>query len=761
MNKAITQGLVLMPPTFAAGLNLWSREDGLPGQGSYQGQSNAAFVPNDQDFAGCLELQKTTATQKLRCFQQIPIQPGLYLRVTARVKAISGALPSVRIAAYAANGSGGNVVTADQQGPSLVLTGYGSVFTVTAIIGSGNRTGVDMIWGTAPAYGHFGLDLTGASGGLVRIDDITIEDVTDVFHADMFDWVDVRDYGAIGDGVTDDSAAFDAADTAAAGKTVVVSPGTYAIANHLTFDNPVKFEGTLIMPTDKRLACTRDYNLETYAAAFGSELAGFRKALQALFFFTDHVELDLKGRRVELTEPIDVAALTGLTNFAQRRVISNGQITAQDGPAWANITATATATYNASQPLQLSAVTNIAAVPVGARVTGTGVGREVYVTSKNISAGTLELSRPLFLAGTRSFTFTRHQFMLDFSGFDLNSKFELNNIEFLFNGVASCINLGKTGSVFRMFDCTINRPKDKGITSIGRGCQDMQLDNNQFISNEQNLRVQDRTTMVFNANANDLKIRNNRASRFGTFGVLAGTTNILIGNHFFGGDDETVGVRRAGLILTLPNSATLFTGNYIDNCFVELTNEHDPSPDYASEFTFGGLTVTGNIFIAGNCGPSFSFLVITPRGTGHSIARLTVSGNVFRLFGSTIDRVERVDGSFATFNAASFRNVVFSNNSFNGVTQATASPILIEHNQNTESNTWVVNAAGYLPFGGRARNVEGIVAEGAITNSGGAAQYVMPYALTEQSTNGQSVHLKWPSAVKGRAQVTIRCDNPL
>ncbi len=761
MNKAITQGLVLMPPTFAAGLNLWSREDGLPGQGSYQGQSNAAFVPNDQDFAGCLELQKITATQKLRCFQQIPIQPGLYLRVTARVKAISGALPSVRIAAFAANGSGANVTTADQQGPLIGLTAYGTVVTVSAIIGSGNRAGVDMIWGTAPAYGHFGLDLTGASGGVVRIDDITVEDVTDVFHADMFDWVDVRDYGAIGDGVTDDTAAFDAADTAAAGKTVIVSPGSYAIANHLTFDNPVKFEGTLIMPADKRLACTRDYNLETYTAAFGNELTGFRKALQALFFFTDHVELDLKGRRVELTAPIDVAALTGLTSFAQRRVISNGQITVTDGPAWATVTATATGTFNVAQPLQLSAVTNIAAIPVGSRISGTGVGREVYVTSKNVSAGTLELSRPLFLAGTRSFTFNRFQHMLDFSGFDLNSKFELNNIEFLCNGVASCINLAKTGSVFRVFNCTINRPKDKGITSIGRGCQDMQLDNNQFISNEQSLRVQDRISTAFNANANDLKVRNNRASRFGTFAVMAGTTNILSGNHFFGGDDEVVGVRRAGLILTLPNAATFLTGNYIDNCFVELTNEHDPAPDYASEFTFGGLTMTGNIFIAGNCAPSFSFLVITPRGTGHSIAGLAVTGNVFRLFGSTIDRVEKVDSSFATFNAASFRNVVFSNNSFNGVTQATASPILIEHNQNTESNTWVVNAAGYLPFGGRARNVAGLVAEGAITTSAGIPQYVMPYTLTEQSTNGQSVHLKWPSAVKGRAQVTIRCDNPL
>ncbi len=105
MNKAITDGLVLMPPPFAAGLGLWSRENGIAGSGSYLGQANAAFVPADQDFGGCLELQKTQAVQKLRCFQQIPFQPGMYLRVTARVKAVSGALPSVRIAGYAVNGA--------------------------------------------------------------------------------------------------------------------------------------------------------------------------------------------------------------------------------------------------------------------------------------------------------------------------------------------------------------------------------------------------------------------------------------------------------------------------------------------------------------------------------------------------------------------------------------------------------------------------------------------------------------------------------
>lgn len=761
MNKAITQGLVLMPPTFAAGLNLWSREDGLPGQGSYQAQSNAAFVPNDQDFAGCLELQKTTATQKLRCFQQIPIQPGLYLRVTARVKAISGALPSVRIAAFAANSSGGNVGAADQQGPLVPLTSYGNVVTISAIIGSGNRAGVDMIWGTAPAYGHFGLDLTGPSGGVVRIDDIIIEDVTNVFHSDMFDWIDVRDYGAVGNGVTDDRAAFEAADTAAAGRTVVVSPGTYFIGGNLTFDNPVKFEGTLIMAEASRLACTRDYNLATYSAAFGNELAGFRKALQALFFFTDHVELDLNGRRVELTEPIDVAALTGLTFFAQRRVVSCGQIIAQEGPAWATETVTATATFSAANPTVLTGVSNIAAIPVGARISGTGVGREVYVTSKNVSAGTVTISNAFFSPGTRTLTFSRFKYMLDFSGFEQNSKFELNNIEFMCNGVASCINLAVTGSVFRLTNCVINRPMDKGITSIGTGCQDLHIDDCQFISNEQSLLVQDRKTTVFNANANDIKIRNNRASRFGCFGVFAGSGGVFVGNHFFGGDDTAAGVRRAGLVMTLPNSKTFLTGNYIDNCFIELTNEHDPLPNFDVEFTFGGLTLTGNVFTVARVTPNFSFLVITPRGTGHSIAGLAVTSNVFRSLEGAIDRVEKVDTSFASFNTATYRNVVFGNNAFNGVSQATASPILIEHNQNTESNTWVVNAGGFLPFGGRARNVQGIVAEGAITNSSGALQYVMPYVFTEQSTNGQSVHLKWPSAVKGRAQVTIRCDNPL
>lgn len=762
MNKAITQGLVLMPPAFSAGLSLWSREDGRPGQGSYDAQPNAAYVPSDQDFAGCLELQKTAATQKLRCFQQIPFQPGLYLRVTARVKAISGALPSVRIAAWAGSSSGANVTVADQIGPSVALTSYGSVVTVSAIIGSGNRQGVDMIWGTAPVYGHFGLDLTGANGGVVRIDDITIEDVTAIFHAEMFDFVDVRDYGAVGDGITDDRAAFDAADTAAAGKTVVVSPGNYYIATHLTFENLVEFQGTITMPENQRLTLTRNYNLDSYSAAFGGELIGFRKALQALFFYTDHVSLDLNGRRVELVEPIDVAALTGLSTYAQRRIITHGQLVTTPGPAWDTQSVTAIATYSTALPARLTAVANIASIPVGARVSGTGVGREVYVTSKNVAASTLELSQPLVGgSGTRSYTFDRYRYMLDFSGFSDLAKFEVTNIEFLCGGIASAINLAPAGLSFRLTNCVVNKPKDRGVTSSGRGCQDLQIEGCQFLSNESAIAAQNRTSIVFNVNANDSKTRNNRIVHFAHFGILAGTGHMFLGNHFFLGDGETAGIRRAGLVFTKPNSNVFITGNYIDNCFIELSNEHDDSPTYASQYSFGGITITGNLFIASDVAPWFRWLVVTPRGTGHFLNGLTVTSNVFRVVGASIDRVEMADTSFAALNYQSFRNVTFAHNTFHGVSQPTISPLLIEHVQNTAADTWVVDGAAYLPFGARARNVTSVMPEGAVTNASNAAQFVQPYALPGQGVAGAQVHLKWPAAVKGRAHVVLRCDNPV
>jgi len=73
MNKAITDGLVFMPPEFSTGLTVWSSEDGTVGSATYDGDPNASLVAADADFGGCLELLKTNSTQKLRYMGQTTI----------------------------------------------------------------------------------------------------------------------------------------------------------------------------------------------------------------------------------------------------------------------------------------------------------------------------------------------------------------------------------------------------------------------------------------------------------------------------------------------------------------------------------------------------------------------------------------------------------------------------------------------------------------------------------------------------------------
>ncbi|MGC5198666.1 hypothetical protein, partial [Aphanothece microscopica] len=134
--------------------------------------------------------------------------------------------------------------------------------------------------------------------------------------------------------------------------------------------------------------------------------------------------------------------------------------------------------------------------------------------------------------------------------------------------------------------------------------------------------------------------------------------------------------------------------------------------------------------------------------------------NVFRTVNTNIDRIEGVDATQAGLDFARFRNIVVEANTFNGITQITQSPVTVEHAQNTASNTWVINAAAFLPFGSRARNVQSIVAEGAITTAGGAAVGEMPWVQVEQGAGGTLAHLRWSQALRGQVKVTLRCDNP-
>lgn len=753
-------GTDLSPKAFKDGLNHWSIGDGTPGSQTYDAVDSAAFVPSDGQFDGCLELQKIHATQKLRYTTRTPVQKETYIRVRTRLKCVTGNLPAARIAAYAIRSNGSHVSEVTQFGSSTAIKKHGRIYEISAIIGPGLRDGVDMVWGSEPDYGHFGLDLTGANGGIIRIDDFEIEDVTHLFHPDTFNVVDLRDYGGVGDGTTDNYNAFVNADRAADGRVLLVPQGTYYVGQGLSLASPVQFRGTLSMPDHAPLVLNHFYSIQPYLDAFNDGELALKKALQALMNGGAHESLDLCGKSISIREPLNVHATMATANdFLQRRVVRNGKIYVAGDEAWENDVVQSRATYSLAFQSKLTAVSKISSIRVGSLVEGQGVGREVYVTSVNISRKEITLSAPLHDAeGTQNFTFTRFKYLIDFSGFTRVSKFVFQNIEFQCDSKASGIMLAPSGYLFHAKDCFFNRPKNRGITSIGTGCQGMLVDQCKFQSSEGGEKAQDRITVALNVNANDAKLRENWCSYFRSFAILSGSNNLVSGNHFYQGDGEPNGIRTAGIALTKPNTASTIVGNYIDNCFIEWTNEHEPDPIYSSGFGFSALSISDNVFLSGNVAPWFAYIVVKPFGERHGVSHLTVNNNNFRSINGAIDRVERIDTTFADIDRTKLRNIQFLGNNFNNVSDVTENPALVHHSQNSRSSVWNVNVADYLPFGGFAQYVDSIVAHGPIQNSSGAPRYTMPYTETEKGSSKGQVNLRWSESVRGKVRITVRCD---
>ncbi|MSU88052.1 right-handed parallel beta-helix repeat-containing protein [Rhodobacteraceae bacterium 2CG4] len=762
MNKAITEGLNLMPPAFVDGLDVWSSGDGTPGTTAYDTDTAGTLYSADPDFGTCLELIKTTSPQRLRYMGETPILPGCYLEVSARVKWVSGPAPQVRIAGYAGNATGGRVGGVPEEATPITLTDPNRVYTVRAIVGSGQRTGVDLVWGINPVYGHFGIDLMGSNGAVIRVESISVEDRTSVFHRKLLDLVDVIDFGAKGDGITDDAAAFETADAAADGRVLVVPAGTYYLNKNVTLLSPVRFEGTVSMPEDKRLVLRANFDLPSYAEAFGDETLGLKKGLQALFNFSDHEAFDLGGRRVDLTEPIDVHKAVGNVNvMTNRRVLRNGALQAEDTGAWDPEVVTGTATYSPSEPLKLKGLTNIGAIKVGALVEGFGVGREVYVRARNETTGELTLSLPLARASaSQSYTFTRYKYMLDFSGFNTIKRFSIESMQFFGAGRGCGVMLSDDGTWWGFRDCWFEQV-EHGISSVGGACQGISIDQCEFQSGDSASPIPSRRSVAFNTNSNDAKIRNNRCINYRHFGVMSGSGNLILGNHFWQADLQAEGEKTAGIVLTDKRSKTTVTGNYFDTQFIEITNEHQADASNSGGEAFGRISIVGNIFTATEVPAWFSFIKLTPLGNGHRLDGFNVFGNTFQLFGgSQIDRADQLDTSLGSIDHSRTVDVVWDGNSYAFVSTKTQSPALILADQSSASSSWAVNTGGKLPFGGRALGVDGVVPHGQVVTSGGGAHHDMPWVETEQGSQKDRVDLRWSTSVRGKVQVRVRVDQP-
>lgn len=632
---AAAEGLTLSPPSFAEGLDIWSRGEGRPGSASYEGGADARIV-EDPDFGPCLELDKTAPVQRLRHMGETPILPGRYLRVTFRAKAVAGPLPGLRVAGWAGTASSAPAQVRAACGAAIVPAEHGAVVEASAIVGTGMRLGVEMPWGVEAVYGHLGLDLTGPVGGTVRIADLRIEDVTHLFLRERTDLVDVRDYGALGDGVSDDAQAFEAADRAARGRTLLVPEGVHRIGRDLVLGSRVRFVGTVTMAEAHRLVLLRNFDLASYAGALGGELAGVRKALQALLGAGAPEVLDLCARRIVLDRPLDLARIAGLRIAEGRREIRNGSFVCRPGPVWAPEAVSSKARHSAKAPAVLSDLSAQVAVPAGALAEGGGIGREVFVAATEPERGMLRLSRPPWGAAARgSYTFRRFRYAIDLSGFERLSGLTLDGVTVECGGVASAVLLPSDGAEFAARDCRFVGIGHRGISSPGTGCRELGIERCTF-------RSEGPGAVGLSANCGGAVIRDSRFEGTQIGAILRGSGHRVIGNRFA----ARAGGHALGVVFAEAGTGSLVQGNRFENAIVEWTNEHDPAPDHRAGWSFTGLTVTGNVFFADDA-PEAGWIVVRPHGTGHFLGGLSVVGNGFSARSGPACPVQGVDASIA------------------------------------------------------------------------------------------------------------------
>lgn len=191
-----------------------------------------------------------------------------------------------------------------------------------------------------------------------------------------------------------------------------------------------------------------------------------------------------------------------------------------------------------------------------------------------------------------------------------------------------------------------------------------------------------------------------------------------------------------------------------------MSNEHDATPDFNSELAFGGLTITGNVFTASDVAPWFSWIVVKPYGTGHYLHGLNISGNVFRALNGNIERVDRVDETYASLDMNKSRNVTVQGNTFSLVDEPIFNPLSFKHTEESDSSSWVVKTDSKLPFGGMTRSIAGIVPDGKILRSSNTHVTEFPYASLKQGSNQDELRVKWSQACRGTVHISVRMDTP-
>ncbi len=557
--------------------------------------------------------------------------------------------------------------------------------------------------------------------------------------------VDVRTFGAIGDGTADDSLAFERAAAAAGPAGIVVPAGTFRLSRDVVFEVPVRLLGTISQPAGRHAVFLRNLDYSSYCAAFG-EREALGRALRALFAVAGAASLDLEGRTLVLSRPLDVARAAGTRRSAGRKGVRNGTFAVAPGPAWEPETIRARARFDPTGPAELRDVAPGARIAPGALVSGPGLGRAVHVRDRDVEGRTVGLCLPGWGdAEIARYEFRRYRYALDFSGFDDLPDVALEDVRLDLGGAAGGILLPERHRRFRGIRLVVEAPAGQGLSGLGRGTSGLDLDQCRF-------EAAGAEAVALASGGASVRLRGCVFDGFETAAILSGRGHLVSGCRFVGGGG---GGRSTGLCLTRREPRCQVVGNAFDGCGIRWSDEHESRFDAGRKAGFGGLGLLGNSFEATDAAEHESWLTIRAHRRTQPIRDLAVIGNTFAAIGGRSDRVERVCASGARLDLTRMRRIDWHGNTCRGVLVPAANPVTRQFRLRIPTRIWTLDPGGALPFGAVASEIVAVTAVD-LRNAAGDPVGEMP-SVEVDALSGR-LRARFPLPVSGALRVTIRCD---
>lgn len=497
-------------------------------------------------------------------------------------------------------------------------------------------------------------------------------------------------------------------------------------------------------PSDTKQLVIGPY-LSAYANNPDSALAA---ALKELFSGDSSSTLDLEGRTITLNGPVDVAQAAAKTSSSVFCRITNGILTiSQDVP---NQSVTKQGQLQAlALTMTLSSTQGIVR---GMHISGPGLSRETYVTEV-INGTDIGINTYAISAQTnQQYTFTKFGYLLDFSGFNQLSRLSIDHVNFSLRGMVSGIMMGSDGIANHIESNWILDPKNRGITDFNSGARGISINNNEMVSNATAYADSLRYPVAITISNNDPKIRSNRIAMFRHAMIIHGGGALITGNHWWQGVENA---RTAGLIFTGRRVKGLVDGNYVDNNWIELSNESAA----ANTTPIGRISIVGNHFTnawQGDSAAQFSWIRIAPYTVDAPVAGILVTGNTFISLQATVLRSESVDATNGSVNLTNFEDVYFSDNTWEKVTYRTYNPLTVQRviPPGQEITNVVFQTEKAVPFGAQINAVTSVGLNN-MRNPDGTEAY-LPYNSYPGSmlSNKSRMQVRFPTPCSGTITVT-------